>query len=135
MGRGGEGQALNQKTLLSREYYYICVCIEINREKFFTQFLKAKLDIKKKKKNQHTPQFSEKAVSFKQKSLFLVGNVQYLLHGVMTGVLNALRFSLDLSLTCCLSFQYMPATTAMQGAYIPQYTHVQTAAVPVEVSI
>lgn len=29
----------------------------------------------------------------------------------------------------------MPATTAMQGAYIPQYTHVQTAAVPVEVSI
>lgn len=27
----------------------------------------------------------------------------------------------------------MPATTAMQGAYIPQYTHVQTAAVPVEV--
>ncbi|NXV06014.1 RBMS1 protein, partial [Cettia cetti] len=30
---------------------------------------------------------------------------------------------------------YMPATTAMQGAYIPQYTHVQTAAVPVEVSI
>lgn len=29
----------------------------------------------------------------------------------------------------------MPATTAMQGAYIPQYTHVQTAAVPVEVSM
>ncbi|KAG8559838.1 hypothetical protein GDO81_017473 [Engystomops pustulosus] len=27
---------------------------------------------------------------------------------------------------------YMPATTAMQGAYIPQYTHVQTAAVSVE---
>ncbi|XP_032071994.1 RNA-binding motif, single-stranded-interacting protein 1 isoform X4 [Thamnophis elegans] len=27
---------------------------------------------------------------------------------------------------------YMPATTAMQGAYIPQYTHVPTAAVPVE---
>lgn len=27
----------------------------------------------------------------------------------------------------------MPATSAMQGAYLPQYTHVQTAAVPVEV--
>ncbi|XP_029461450.1 RNA-binding motif, single-stranded-interacting protein 1 isoform X3 [Rhinatrema bivittatum] len=27
---------------------------------------------------------------------------------------------------------YMPATTAMQGAYIPQYTHVQTAAISVE---
>lgn len=27
---------------------------------------------------------------------------------------------------------YMPATSAMQGAYLPQYTHVQTAAVPVE---
>lgn len=33
----------------------------------------------------------------------------------------------------CLSLQYMPATTAMQGAYLPQYTHVQTATVPVEV--
>ncbi|XP_053116892.1 RNA-binding motif, single-stranded-interacting protein 1 isoform X2 [Hemicordylus capensis] len=29
-------------------------------------------------------------------------------------------------------YKYMPATTAMQGAYIPQYAHVQTAAVPVE---
>ncbi|XP_077176043.1 RNA-binding motif, single-stranded-interacting protein 1 isoform X5 [Paroedura picta] len=29
-------------------------------------------------------------------------------------------------------WHYMPATTAMQGAYIPQYTHVQTAGVPVE---
>nr|XP_044624764.1 RNA-binding motif, single-stranded-interacting protein 1 isoform X2 [Equus asinus] len=27
---------------------------------------------------------------------------------------------------------YMPATSAMQGAYLPQYTHVQTTAVPVE---
>ncbi|OBS64278.1 hypothetical protein A6R68_07182, partial [Neotoma lepida] len=27
---------------------------------------------------------------------------------------------------------YMPATSAMQGAYLPQYTHMQTAAVPVE---
>lgn len=27
---------------------------------------------------------------------------------------------------------YLPATSAMQGAYIPQYTHVQSAAVPVE---
>ncbi|KAH0514733.1 RNA-binding motif, single-stranded-interacting protein 1 [Microtus ochrogaster] len=30
---------------------------------------------------------------------------------------------------------YMPATSAMQGAYLPQYTHMQTAAVPVEVGI
>lgn len=29
----------------------------------------------------------------------------------------------------------MPATSAMQGAYLPQYTHMQTAAVPVEVGI
>lgn len=28
---------------------------------------------------------------------------------------------------------YMPATSAMQGAYLPQYTHVQTTTVPVEV--
>lgn len=27
---------------------------------------------------------------------------------------------------------YMPATSAMQGAYLPQYTHMQTATVPVE---
>lgn len=27
---------------------------------------------------------------------------------------------------------YMPATSAMQGAYLPQYTHMQTTAVPVE---
>ncbi|XP_027444327.1 RNA-binding motif, single-stranded-interacting protein 1 isoform X9 [Callorhinus ursinus] len=27
---------------------------------------------------------------------------------------------------------YMPATSAMQGAYLPQYTHVQTTTVPVE---
>ncbi|KAB0390229.1 hypothetical protein E2I00_002491, partial [Balaenoptera physalus] len=27
---------------------------------------------------------------------------------------------------------YMPATSAVQGAYLPQYTHVQTPAVPVE---
>lgn len=29
----------------------------------------------------------------------------------------------------------MPATSAVQGAYLPQYTHVQTPAVPVEVGI
>lgn len=28
----------------------------------------------------------------------------------------------------------MPATSAMQGAYLPQYPHMQTTAVPVEVS-
>lgn len=27
---------------------------------------------------------------------------------------------------------YMPATSAMQGAYLPQYPHMQTTAVPVE---
>lgn len=27
----------------------------------------------------------------------------------------------------------MPATSAMQGAYLPQYAHMQTTAVPVEV--
>ena len=30
--------------------------------------------------------------------------------------------------------QFMAANTAMQGAYIPQYTHMQTTSVPVEVS-
>ncbi|KAG2467560.1 RBMS1 protein, partial [Polypterus senegalus] len=31
------------------------------------------------------------------------------------------------------SYQYLPATTAMQGAYIPQYTAVPSSSVPVEV--
>lgn len=29
--------------------------------------------------------------------------------------------------------QYMAANTAMQGAYVPQYAHMQTSTVPVEV--
>ncbi len=32
-----------------------------------------------------------------------------------------------------LIVQFMAANTAMQGAYIPQYAHMQTSAVPVEV--
>lgn len=40
-----------------------------------------------------------------------------------------------LYLTVSPSFvlQFMAANTAMQGAYIPQYAHMQTSAVPVEV--
>lgn len=31
--------------------------------------------------------------------------------------------------------QFMAANTAMQGAYIPQYAHMQTTSVPVEVRV
>jgi len=41
---------------------------------------------------------------------------------------------IDLNVSCFLNVQFMATNTAMQGAYIPQYTHMQTTSVPVEVS-
>lgn len=34
---------------------------------------------------------------------------------------------------CCVLFQFIPANTPMQGAYIPQYAHIQPAAIATEV--
>jgi len=40
---------------------------------------------------------------------------------------------LDHNSSIC-ALQFMAANSAMQGAYLPQYAHMQTASLPVEVS-